>query len=346
MKRITERLFVPVIHGAYGDSGTEELRRVIEFLLSFYAYGDPVDAGGPIYVFRRTTAVAADQADLGVRGTFITENRLDRLPRKTSRTLFIEIQDGHSLRFANDAEVDETALSEHGILYRYTAEGEHFIVRGEALVVENPAAIHSSIFARPTFSSLRDALLDYRDRLARTSTCKILTSAWADDKRLFFHPGPEILLRDSLTQYLRVVLRDAEVRPEQNMDDRHPVDIKVTWSLTTRLGIVEIKWLGKSRRGTQITGVFSEGRALEGAAQLADYLDQNRSSAPTRDTRGYLVIVDARRWGLGGATSTIARAEGMRYADAEIQFDPEYHKERSDFDPPIRMFVEPICDAA
>ncbi len=41
-------------------------------------------------------------------------------------------------------------------------------------------------------------------------------------------------------------------------------------------------------------------------------------------------------------SNTITKENGLHYADVEIEFDPEYHRMRDDFDPPYRMFVEPV----
>ena len=150
-------------------------------------------------------------------------------------------------------------------------------------------------------------------------------------------------MRDSLTQFLKITLRGAEVRPEQNTDESHTIDIKVTFTLTNRLALIEIKWLGKSvrKRPRKITATYSDERARVGAGRLADYLDWYMEQAPTRVTRGYLVVLDGRRHGLKIGTKTLGQQRARYYRNREIQFDPKYHETRDDFDEPLRMFMEP-----
>jgi len=98
------------------------------------------------------------------------------------------------------------------------------------------------------FKDLRQALLAYRDSMARTSKCHLLREAWADDNRLWFRTKPEYRLRRALHNYLYSYLRhdDIDLREEQNVDDSHPVDIKILWRMENRTAIIEVKWLGKS----------------------------------------------------------------------------------------------------
>ncbi len=129
------------------------------------------------------------------------------------------------------------------------------------------------------------------------------------------------------------------------MDESHPVDIKVTWTLTNRLAIIEIKWLGKSRSKSGKLVKYADARANEGARQLADYLDWNRTQTLDRQTKGYLVVIDARRRGLTEKSTFVNHKNGMHYYDIEIVFKPAFHEKRTDFEKPIRMFAEPICRA-
>jgi hypothetical protein len=161
---------------------------------------------------------------------------------------------------------------------------------------------------------------------------------------MFFRSKPERKMRQSLTQYLKIRLRgNIEVRPEQVVDESHPVDIKVTWFLSNRLALIEIKWLGKSRNARSLTTSYSIGRARKGARQLADYIDGNASQAPIHVSRGYLVVIDGRRYGLNINVASVNHKRGMYYANSEISYNPKFHKLRPDFEEPIRMFAEPIC---
>ncbi len=202
-----------------------------------------------------------------------------------------------------------------------------------------------SQFAVPTFFTLREALNAYATEQIRHSSCPLFSEAWQDKNRLFFKPGPEAIMRNSLTHFLKARLGASyEVRPEQVMDESHPVDIKVTYTPGKRLMIIEIKWIGDSRKSDPARILsHRDARAIDGAQQICGYLDQNQSQAPTHITQGYYVIVDARRKGLRADSAEINRVDGLHYANVEINFDREYHRSRVDLDPPYRMFAEPLC---
>jgi hypothetical protein len=340
MRRIAEDTFVNRIHGAYGDEGTAALREVIRFVLEFYSRFEPVMFEGELYVVR-----ALSDAKVPVDGKSHVENAPDRWPRKATGILVVELLKNGDVRITEDARITGD-ISDTALAYHYSKRQDSFLVKGTSVPVVNPSLAHASVFARPTFSSLREALLDYKVRTARMSTCPLLSESWFDTKRLFLRRKPEVEMRRSLHEHLRIVLRDAEVRPEQNVDETHPIDIKVTWQFTTRLALIEIKWLGQSREADKLATGYSEGRAREGAKQLSDYLDSNKSSAPHLVSRGYLVVIDARRRNLREDTTALTTSDGFHYEHAEIAYDPKYHEMRDDFDEPIRMFVEPICDKA
>jgi len=113
--------------------------------------------------------------------------------------------------------------------------------------------------------------------------------------------------------------------------------------MTNRLALIEIKWLGTSRDDKKIKSHYSESRAKQGAKQLSDYMDSNKIQAPVHETRGYLVVVDARRAKLTLKRTTISSGDGLKYANSEISYSPKYHESRLDFENPIRMFVNPVC---
>ena len=200
----------------------------------------------------------------------------------------------------------------------------------------------------PTFFDLDRALRHYANGLARYSTCHILRAIWVDDKRLVLVNKPEQIMRRSLAQFLRCTLRDhelVEIREEQNVDETHPVNIKVTWSFSNRIAIIEIKWMGDSVHigGLRLSTNYRDQRARDGAFQLAEYLENNRQHAPMHVTRGYLVVYDARRRGLHKrpVKQYLSRGNAIYYVDREIQFDPRYELIRDDFAPPVRIYLEP-----
>ena len=124
-----------------------------------------------------------------------------------------------------------------------------------------------------------------------------------------------------------------------------PVDIKILWRMENRTAIIEVKWIGQSINLSKrkITSNHMDVRARKGAKQLAEYLEDHRQEAAKENTRGYLVVFDCRRRKLKPTMAEIARDNGMYYHNREIDFNPQYHKSRQDFDEPIRMFLEPVC---
>ena len=231
------------------------------------------------------------------------------------------------------------------IVYSLVQEVEEFRIGEQCLTVDKFLPGAPSQFLLHHFDDLRKALLDYGHSLARHSTCPTLREAWQDpDRRFWFGPGPEHRLRTSLSHYLRCCMRfdDYWVRPEQNIDESHPIDIKLTAQMSTREALIEIKWIGKSRSGdgARFTANYGESRANKGAEQLANYLDNHKRNSPASDTLGYLVVFDCRRHGVKASTKSLTAKQQCHFATREITYNPDYHSTRSDFEKPIRLFLE------
>ena len=111
-----------------------------------------------------------------------------------------------------------------------------------------------------------------------------------------------------------------------------------------RTAIIEVKWIGKSfnPKSKKVT-THTDARARAGARQLAKYLEDHKQDAAQEDTRGYLVVFDCRRNRVKPAATEVNKRDGLFYANRDLVFKPEYHKERDDFEEPIRMFLEPVC---
>ncbi|HYF32494.1 MAG TPA: hypothetical protein VD993_15325 [Chitinophagaceae bacterium] len=275
----------------------------------------------------------------------IVINGYENLSPLRGDSIVIEVKPTGELQYLIDFELDIGLVRANAISYRFTKALEQEVIFGKASerrLRSIPDA--DSYFAIQTYKDLDVALEDYSTKLARHSECAHLRDVWFDESRIFFKARPEHILRDSLTQFLKGRVRNSEVRPEQIVDRTHPVDIKVTWSLAPHLALIEIKWLGKSlmQRGKSFKQIYNRQRALDGAKQLSDYLDENRRQAPVKTTKGYLVIYDGRRWGCNSTTTTVTRVNGLRYENDNIIYDPDYHSIRSDFARPIRFFLEPI----
>ena len=81
---------------------------------------------------------------------------------------------------------------------------------------------------------------------------------------------------------------------------------------------------------------------LEGAKQLSEYLDSNLVQSPVKTTKGYLAVFDARRWGCSSSTTTVKKADGLKYLNEIIILTPDYSATRTDFAKPFRFFMEPL----
>lgn len=339
LRRIAHDLYVPVIHAKHGDEGTGALRVVLEFLGRLFERIEPELLSAPLIVLHPVSGF--DEAALPMNPRIAQD--IPSLVSMVRGACVIRIRD-RGFECWSDQVIDLSVVSRNAVVYCFERGAERFIVDGANHRVPAVDTAQASFFSRPTFGDLREALQRYRHRVL-ASSCPLFKEAWEDENRLFFRSHAEQEMRRSLHQYLATVLRDAEVRPEQNVDESHPVDIKVTWMFTTRLALIEIKWLGKSRDAGRITADHGAARANRGAKQLADYLDANRSLAPEHVTRGYLVVVDGRRRGLNPSSTSVTGEDGLHYEGVEIPFDPEYQKVRNDFDEPLRLFCEPICAA-
>jgi len=332
--------YMTVIVREHGLQGEEVLQKIIEVVREIYKWVEPETFRGPITVFK---TLNGDQNLLPVEGA---QTILDL------RTLSQDVHDCFALQILSSGRFllwkglkpNPLELSGRAVVYEYRDRTERFFANKKEKEVTKVVPSAASAFSVRTFSDLRMALDEYRTKMVRQSSCRVLARAWYDDKRLFFINGPEHFMRDSLTHFLKCSMRgDVEVRPEQNMDESHPVDIKVTW-MCNRIAVIEIKWMGKSKgENGKINQQYWPTRVREGAKQLAEYLDMNIQQVPLHVTKGYLVVFDGRRRTVIENTQLISREHGLHYQDEEVDFSPRYHEIRDDFEVPIRMFMEPIC---
>ena len=340
MKEIAQDYFVAMVARNHGDPGIAALNTLLEFVQKFYQRTAPENRVVGLLIFKHLS----DTPLLQVPGA-VQYGSLTNLPPLGPVPLAIQVFADGTFYLLENAGVDPRQAASEGVAYTLDKSGEHFHAKKESARVKNPAVGYVSIFALPTFRRLKDALEEYRVTQVRKCSCPVLQKAWHNPKRIIFRYGPEAIMRDSLTQFLKISLRgDVEVRPEQVVDKTHPVDIKVTWFFAKRLALIEIKWLGasKSKKSKKLTR-HADQRARDGAKQLSDYMDGNSGQAPTYEARGYLIVIDGRRAGVKHSTKKLSPEKGFKYENREIQFKPDYHTTRKDFEVPLRMFVEPIC---
>lgn len=326
----------------FGNDGTSRLKNILLFLKRCSAIAK-VGRTSELLVFaplRETASLKKARAKIATAFNFST-------PRHGEISkLFVEVRpDGTFLEWKTLPPPVKSVIK-HSIFYKLESSVEAFTIKGKKFIA--PKVVENSIsqFFLEVFPSLTDALFSYRDTMARVSTCFILREAWDDPNRLWFKTKPERMMRRALCNYLQARLRHdgLELMPEQNVDESHPVDIKIEWKDTNRVALIEIKWLGQSRNPAtkRQTTKYTESRAKSGAKQLIDYLNSYRQAAPRSMAKGYLVVFDGRRKALNKQVTALSHAHGMHYENREISYAPS-HLRRPDFEKPLRMFLEPIC---
>ena len=340
MRRIVENTYVRDVREKYGAEGTASLVELTEFLVQLYRRIDPSSRRDPLMVCR---AIGGQSIPFIEAPTHSLQS-IAHIQHHLDGPCCIEVLGSGALHVYPLGSVSISAASERAVVYRFGAGEERLFVKDASFALINPLTELASVFARPTFSSLQAALANFAVRM-RDSSCEIVKGVWADPKRLFFKIKPEMTMRKSLNNFLSNVLQDAEVRPEQNVDESHPVDVKVSWVYSDQRALIEIKWMGDSRDPAgNVTTKYRDARANEGAKQLADYLDKANEWAPGVRVRGHLVVLDGRRKALAASNSAISTSDGLHYRDLEVTYSPDYAASRTDFAPPSRMFMAPICD--
>lgn len=341
-KKVANSQYLPMLLTDYGADKRDIIVSLTDAIANIYKFLE-------YNSFRTVTIYKALDSTVSLKTLtrdFLVVRSFDNLGPVKGEHICIELTANGELNYVR-SEIEISTIRQTAIAYKFDKSNETETIFGkndDFTLMPIPDA--DSYFAIQTYKELDVALEDYATKVARHSECAHLKSAWFDNSRIFFKQKPEHILRDSLTSFLKMRLRQTEVRPEQIVDKSHPVDIKITWNLANHLALVEIKWLGKSLQqlGRAFKQIYTRKRALEGADQLANYLNENLRQAPVKITKGYLVIFDARRWGGNSRTTTITSANGLRYANEIITFNPDYTLTRTDFAKPIVFFLEPITN--
>lgn len=346
LHRVIEESYAKLFQDIFEEEAQHYFKLVCNSIRKIYSYIEPGITSKQIVIFK----LINKELDGSVLGEPNSISNFRHLPTSRNvQSLVIQILGDDGYDNVNESSLfwclnsfDPSLLSQNAIVYEFKDGVECFIGKGQKKPLHTNG---QSIFSIPTFSALETALLDYRDKMVKGSTCFILQEIWHDPNRLFLWNGKEYIIRRSLKQYLSSSLRgDVLVKEEYIVDETHPVDIIVTWRNCNRSALIEIKWLGKSRNiDGKITQNFTASRAVSGAKQLANYLESNLTYTPTNITRGYLVILDARRAKLTYETRELSRQDGFKYENSEIEFKIAFHETRQDFSKPIRMFAEPKC---
>ncbi|WP_189189225.1 hypothetical protein [Streptomyces albiflavescens] len=344
MADIARELFAAKVYRELGSAGSQALKELITRVRETHDALTTERLAKGLTVIRTldTGSVEADVAP----AVFTQTRELTAWYREEAGPLSIHFEQNGTIR-AWCAEIDTSAISGQFVSYRYAGhQKEQILTPGGAHSVPTIANF-PSYFAVPYFLDLREALVRYGTISVRHAQCDIFRTTWREPARLVFVNKPEATMRRSLQQYLRASLRDhlpIQVMPEQNVNETKPVDIKVTWTASNRVALIEIKWLGLSHDATKKTTTpYSAARAKSGAKQLAAYLDSYHSHDPDTEARGYLVVFDGRRRGVTPESTRVTYANGFHYANEEIDY-PAALLARGDFDTPVRFFCEPACE--
>lgn len=339
ISKVMEESHVPMAESVFGSSGVDAIFNIMRTLGQFYYHVEPNRIDGEVIIFQyveNRDIPTSRQIDFSVYANMEVNN------------LCIQIA-SNGLPYSFDIEgssVEE--LAGLAVVYRLDNNKEEFLAGTEAKLVTRLDNSARSQFSVPSFSNLQEALQAYGVRSIRESTCRLFRQAWHDEKRYFFHAGPEDTIRDSLIQFLENTLgAKYDVWPEQKVNETDPVDIRVqTKYQNNRLMLIEIKWLGHSANiDGGVTARYQDPRARKGVGQLARYLDEQRITAPTRVIQGYYVIIDARREGLPTNANTeriLSQANALYYENRSIDFQDDPLLERDDMDEPYRMYARPI----
>lgn len=336
LQQVIAEQFTIGIHSCFGNSGIDALKDLFFGIRQIYKHVDPTCITARLVILRSLTNITT------LPDNFIMIHNLENIHAQLVFPCVLQLNDNNTWTLWNNFLADPEKYSSNALVYCYENGCEKIFYGNDSKTIPPIYDAQTSIFAVPMFDKLNESLEDYKTKMAKHSTCSILNTIWSDPKRIFLINKPESTMRRSLTNHLMSTLRNTEVRPEQNVDESHPVDIKVTWMYTNRRAIIEIKWLGKSKNtdGTDATS-YSESRARDGASQLANYLDEDKKFAPTMLTKGYLIVYDARRRCKAEPIENIKPEQALFYEDKELTFDPQYHHIRSDFEPPVRFYLRP-----
>lgn len=341
-KKITDTLYLPMVLNDYGSDKQDQLLHLTDSISKIYKHLK-YNSFKSVVIYTSIEVSTSLSIIAGANPVKILS--YENLSPLTGENIVIEVKPNGDLHYSIDFSFDINANRYAAIIYTFIKATEIETIFGKSSERNLPSIPDSdSYFAIQTYKDLDLALEDYNTKVARHSECGYLNNIWADTNKIFFKPKPEHILRNSLTYFLKIRLRNTEVRPEQVVDQSHPVDIKVTWTLASHLALIEIKWLGKSLETNptmKITQTYTDSRALEGAKQLADYLDANLIQAPVKTTKGYLVIFDARRKNCNKGTTTVSKVNGMKYLDKIIIYSPDYSAKRTDFAKPFKFFMQP-----
>ena len=354
VQALVKMAYLPHASDAFGEKGARAITMLLDAVKLIFQRFPPERLQGPLTVILGMNTMPSSPM-IEAWGAPIALQKYDELgtalaSARDGMHCLIELMPDGTFRFLErEADIDLKAAANNALVYRYDNGVDRILAKDHDDYVQKISPLLSSNFANATLKSLEEAFSRYADFVLETK-CRILANVWeggVNGPRLVLVNRPEAIMRDSLIQALQLVLRDANARPEHNTDERKPVDIRVEWFASGASALIEVKWLGRStatpRKPTPHITYTDCGpsRAQEGANQLADYLDREIRHTASTATRGYLVIFDARRKDVQGATDALSQANAMHFASDVLKFAPDHAKSRDDFAEPVRFFLNP-----
>lgn len=339
----------------FGEAGTLAVTRLLDGIAQIFFHCPPDNLAQAIMIVASIehSAVAPSLLIQGSTKSFhgAREAAVEIQTVARAKQCLVELNgDGKFLVTAIESDtLDIESILDSFIVYRYENETDRIRFRGYNRLIPKVHPSLKSSFAKPSHSGLEEALREYA-AVASVSRCPKLAEVWeggVNGPRLVLANRPESTMRDSLAYALSLWLgAEAAVRPEQNVDESKPVDIRIDWYGSAASALLEIKWLGRStarkqsEAGSDFTD-YAERRAREGSKQLADYLDRNERFDRNVKPIGYHVVFDARRKNVMGPGDSLSAADAFHFEHKEIHYDPDHHEIRDDFAPYVRFFMKP-----
>lgn len=314
---------------------------LIKFVSDIYRSIEPGHFEGQIVMFASIDdqdILPQDEGEVLYDKSILTTN--------TSNVLVLQMySDNLSLpRLWQNVNTDAITNSDRAIVYSYQNKDEFFMANGQKIEIKN--SFNSASIYALQYQQLEMCLQTYKEEVLHSS-CVVFRECWDDPStRILFKNAPEDKMQESLEQHLRKAIRGIDVVREYNIGASKPVDVRVYWTEANREALIELKWLGKSiNEKRSITATYSDARANEGAKQLKEYLDKVQQDTPTCISKGYLAVVDGRRYGTKPDTVSITRNHGLYYRDRDVVYADEhkYYDTMNNYEKPIRFFTEPVC---
>lgn len=338
--KLLQQQFVVKIDDKYGSEAINDFKLCVFQLKQLYKSID-------IAQYSTIIAFVGDYPNYRPKSRMM---KMENIHNVATEQLVLNFTNEDNILVVQDESFDPVALSETTFVYKWDKNdknADQFYVKRELISFsEEGTPCEGSVFAVRTYNDLDEAMISYRDTIAISCKGKSLQESMTPS-HLFFYPAPEDKLQEELYLFLTYRLRNCTVNREHNVDGSHPVDIIVTWHGTNHIAIIEIKWMGKSLNDKGEIGVsYYDSRAIEGAEQLVNYIDNNTDSFPHNVTVGYLAVFDLRRHSnTDSKADKIQRVNADYYKEREINFTTQYELNRTDFKKPYRFFIKVSNDA-